>query len=147
MIAHAFRYPAAMSFGAVFAGMLIIFSDPLSDLGSRVYDVAQPVVTDWHVISAAHDGDDLVLTGTMIKRRNCTFVPPTLARDREGRNYAVISAAATAGKTWAASDDPQQYGPWRVVGGAGKRLTFLNVYLCGRSSPSVVELGVFGGTQ
>ena len=61
-------------------------------------------------------------------------------------NGRPISGSATAGKTWAPSDAPQRWGPWRVIGGAGKQLTFLNVYLCGQSAPSVVQLGVYPGT-
>lgn len=146
MIAHAIRYPFALAFGGVMASLLIVFGDPLGELGVRLHDAVRPVVIEWTVQSAARDGDDLILSGTLVKQRACTFLPPTLARDHDGRNYAVVSGSATAGKTWAPSDAPQRWGPWRVIGGAGKQLTFLNVYLCGQSAPSVVQLGVYPGT-
>jgi hypothetical protein len=113
------------------------------DITRDVYDSLRPIITEWTVENAIQDGDDLVVSGTMIKHRDCVFVPPTMARDALGRNYTVFSSSPTAGKSWAASGEPQHWGPWRVHGGIGKRLTFVNVYLCD-GYPSVIDLGVYG---
>jgi hypothetical protein len=135
--------------GAIAAGALlfptVIFMTPaMLDAGEMAYDRMRPVVVNWVVTDERSEGDDLILSGTMVKQRDCIFLPPTLARDMSsGRNYAVSSAAPTAGKTWAASSDPQSWGPWTVKGGAGKRLMFANVYICGDHRPSAVELGIY----
>ena len=49
------------------------------DYGSELYDELRPVVTDWHVTHAEVKGEDVVLIGSMIKRRDCIFQPPTQA--------------------------------------------------------------------
>ena len=129
--------------GAVLVPIAMVMAPVLSDVGTGVYDQLRPVVEYWTVNDSKLDGDDLLLSGTMIKRRDCMFMPPTLARDtKTGRNFMVESGSPTAGKTWAASDYPQAFGPWRVRGAAGKTLVFINIYSCGDSRPSAVELGV-----
>lgn len=144
MIAHAFRYPFAILAGAGMFLLAIVMSPGLMELGAATYDRVHPITSDWIITESHVDGADIVLSGTMLKNRNCVFVPPTVARDSAGQNYPVVSSSPTAGKTWAASGQPQRFGPWRVVGGAGKRLTFINVYVCGEGRPSILELGVYG---
>ena len=106
-------------------------------------DQVRPVIVEWRVTDARVEGADVILSGTMVKQRDCIYLPPTVAKDQTGRNYAVESTSPTAGKTWAASDLPQHFGPWRIPGGAGKTLEFINVYVCGENRPSIVRLGVY----
>jgi hypothetical protein len=136
----------------VFIGLIAGFAvamgaHSLSDAGISLYDSFRPVATDWKVTNAGVIDDTLVLYGTMVKVRNCIFVPPTIARDSSGTNYQIESGSHTSGKTWAAGHNPQKWGPWYVKGAVGKRLTFINVYLCGASRPVVVELGIFGSDK
>jgi len=139
--------PIALGFGAIF-GLIIAMSLPgLYDYGREQYEAARPVVRDWTVTDNFTDGDDVVLSGTMRKVRDCVYLPPTLARDDGGQNYTVTSTSPTAGRTWDASTLPQHWGPWRVSGGAGKRLSFIVVYMCGGSYPTIIELGSHGPTK
>jgi hypothetical protein len=134
----------ALAAGALLFPAIVFMTPAILEAGELAYDRMRPVAVNWVVTDERVEGDDLVLSGTMVKQRDCIFLPPTLARDlSNGRNYAVTSAAPTAGKTWAASRDPQAWGPWKVAGGAGKRLMFANIYVCGEHRPSAVELGVY----
>ncbi len=144
VISQALRYPFAILLGAGFFLLAIAISPGLMELGASTYDRINPIASDWIVTDSRNDGDDVVLSGHMLKHRNCVFVPPTIARDSAGQNYPVVSGSATAGKTWAASGQPQRFGPWRVVGGANKKLTFVNVYICGEGRPSILTLGIHG---
>jgi hypothetical protein len=127
---------------SLLVGFFLASSVPaVYDFGTSVYDGLRPVASDWKVNSKFTDGNDLVVSGTMVKNRSCMFVPPTLARDAFGKNHLVISTSPTSGKTWAADESPQAWGPWRVVDGASDTLTFINIYLCNGNRPSVVELG------
>jgi len=139
---------ARSNFGALIIGAVLVpvgmVSFPImSSVGTALYDTLRPVVTDWTVFNSEIDGADVLISGTLVKKRDCLFIPPTLARDIEtGRNYAVVSTSPTAGKTWASSDLPQAWGPWRVINGAGKTLMFINIYQCGNSQPVASELGL-----
>lgn len=125
------------------SALLLAFSSPVSRLVTAWYDIHHPVVSAWTVTSSEVHGADVTLRGTMIRQRNCLFVPPTIARDSTGQNYAVQSSSPTAGRSWGVSDAPQRWGPWVIPGGAGKPLTFANIYLCDEGRPKVVELGVY----
>lgn len=128
--------------GATVVPLLMMALPVASHLGHSAYDHVDPIVKYWTVNESRIEGVDLIITGTMIKSRNGLFMPPTIARDEaSGKNYAVVSASPTAGKTWAPSKYPQQFGPWRVAEAAGKTLTFFNVYQSPDGHISVVELG------
>ena len=144
MVVHSIKAsPLTAAFGAIIGFMLLLAMPAVLDLGREAYDTLRPVADHWTVTDAQIDGADAVLSGTMVKHRDCVYVPPTLARDAKGRNYQVTSASPTPGKTWDASPYPQQWGPWRVSGGANMRLTFIVVYLCAGNTPTVVELGTW----
>jgi hypothetical protein len=130
------------------AGLLlspfIVASLPiLIDAGSALQDRLTPVVTDWVVTTSEIEGPDLILSGTMVKNRDCIYLPPTLARDSAGVNRRVEIMNPTGPTTWAKDDQPQVWGPWRVPEGAGKSLAFINVYLCGTGRPTIIELGTY----
>lgn len=128
--------------GALVVPLLMMAVPVASHIGHAAYDHVDPIVKFWTVNSSHLEGRDLVIMGTMVKSRNGLFMPPTIARDEAtGRNYAVVSTSPTAGKTWAPSPYPQQFGPWRVADAAGKRLTFFNVYQSSDGHISVVRLG------
>jgi hypothetical protein len=136
------RYPSSILAGAAMMWFALPYAPQIA---ADFEDRLAPVVTDWRVTDAQVFGADLVLRGTMIKRRSCTFLPPTVARDEAGQNHAVRSTSPTAGQTWAPAESPQRWGPWTIVGGAGKRLEFANVYACHGGWPSFTDLGVFDG--
>lgn len=131
-------------FIGILLGPVVLAMMPwIEDMSVRAYDKANPVIVDWMVTESRTVGEDLIVSGTMIKVRNCVFIPPTLARDEHGRNLQVLSTSPTAGKSWAADDKPQEWGPWQVVGGAGKKLTFINIYQCWHDAPTAMLLGVY----
>lgn len=137
------RSPASFGAGIALGLLAIVFIVPLGSMWAALVDEVRPVIVEWKVTETRVEGADLILTGTMVKQRNCLYLPPTIARDQAGQNYAVESASPTAGKTWAATSEPQQFGPWRIPGGADKTLEFVNVYVCGNQRPSIVRLGVY----
>lgn len=111
-------------------------------LGGSAYDRLFPVTTNWEPASVVTDGDDVIVSGTMIKARcSCRYVPPPRARDSVGQNYLIVSTSPTASSSWACSGQPQAFGPWRVKGGAGKVLTFYQEHQCSNLWTSFTELG------
>jgi hypothetical protein len=136
--------PVIVAVGLLAGFFIAMGTHSLIDAGIVLYDSYLPVAENWKVTNSGSIDDTLVLHGSMVKNRDCIFVPPTVARDSNGVNYTVESGSHTAGKTWGASDKPQLWGPWYIKGGIGKKLTFINVYLCGNSRPVIVELGTFG---
>ena len=114
------RYPFAAIFGALvcLAG-LSLFPSALPSLEQSLF----PVADGWRVETAVRDGDDLLLTGTMIRERPCRFLPPVVARNERGQNLKLVHQSAIGGTSWAPSSEPQKWGPWRIVGGAGQVLS------------------------
>lgn len=117
----------------------------LTTLGaaSVIEPLVAPVITDWTVVASERVGSDLVLSGTMVKHRACTLVPPAIARDEIGQNRIVVSSALTAGLTWSADERPQKWGPWKIQNGAHHEHTVIISYRCHVLWPTVVEVGVF----
>lgn len=134
------RHPIAAFFGAVL-GSIMILTVPV--VAHWLEPLLLPVNTHWHVEVAQRDGDDLLVSGSMKKHRACVFLPPTIARDEDGNNYRVIHQSRNGGSSWAPDEQPQRFGPWRVVGGAGKKLEFINVFQCHSLWPTFSELGDF----
>lgn len=104
-----------------------------------------PVSTQWQALTVKVEGADLIVAGTMVKTRSCGYIPPPRARDESGLNMKVISMAATAGQSWAPADGPQHFGPWRVINGAGKKLTFYQEHKCHGLWPTFTTLGNLEG--
>jgi hypothetical protein len=103
-----------------------------------------PVITDWKIGAVAIDGADLVLTGTMRKTRDCLLIPPVVARDEKDRPYRLET------QLWAhkdASTDVQNWGPWRVINGAGHSLRFTMTYMCGGNYPTIVAVGKYEASR
>mgnify|MGYP000134343334 FL=1 len=142
MIRATVQYPWSALLGGLIAMFVIFMSGPLFTLGRAAYDELVPVATNWRVLDWRTEGDDIVLSGLMTKQRECVYVPPPMARDELGQNYELVNLSPANGGTWAVSGHPQKWGPWRVAGGAGKRLTFHILYSCG-SEVSISDLGTF----
>ena len=100
-----------------------------------------PVMVNWTVLGKARSDGDLLVWGTVVKARNCRFIPPILARDDTGQSYIVESMNPVRSMPWAATDTPHRFGPWRVAGGAGKVLTFEQIHRCHPMWDQVSELG------
>ena len=101
-----------------------------------------PVTTDWTALSVTTEGNDLVVAGTMVKRRDCEYIQPPRARAVvSNRQYVLTSRSPTAGRSWAPDDDPQPFGPWVVHGAAGDRVEFFVTYRCHPLWLSNVRLG------
>ena len=88
-----------------------------------------PVKTDT-VIRKAVIGDDLWLTGTSVKRRNCQFIPPVRARTESGQNLYIVSHNKTATVSWMTGDGPQNFGPWQIVNAKGHTVTIFQEFEC-----------------
>lgn len=110
-----------------------------------------PVLSDWSPVDVRRDGQDLIVTGTMVKRRaECQYIPPQRVRDDTiGQHLQLVSMAPTSGVNWDDNDGrPQFFGPWRVVGGAGRVLEFYSEHRCpGQPSPTFSRLGRIDDTQ
>lgn len=98
--------------------------------GPEMESTYLPVSKDWTPAVVERDGADLLVAGTLVKERACMYVPPPRARDHDGRNPAVVSASPTALQSWAPDENAQQFGPWRIIGGAGKRVLFFQEHRC-----------------
>lgn len=83
----------------------------IHDLEAWVY----PVKSGWKVTSAKLEGRELTISGTMIKHRNCQYIPGPRARDESAKNYFVESLSTTKNLAWIANDQPQAWGPWVIM--------------------------------
>ena len=120
----------------VIGGAWPLWTDALLDWRDQKF----PVITDWAITHAVVEGDDVVLRGTMRKRRECLLVPPVIARDTADVPYLLITGI------WAAKDSSimsQSWGPWRIVAGAQRHLSFTMVYLCAGGRPNIVQVGSY----
>jgi hypothetical protein len=137
---YVLRYPFSALAGAGLAISLFF----LIPSAANVFEArVMPVAVEWTVTEARRDGEDLYLSGTMVKRRPCLYVPPIIVRDQIGQNYLMEHQSAIRGNSWAASSGAQKFGPWKVHKGAGKLLTFSAVYDCHSLWPTFNTLGTF----
>ena len=119
----------------VIGGAWPLWSDALLDWRDQKF----PVITDWKVTQAVIEGEDVVLQGTMRKRRECLLVPPVIARDLGGVPYRLLAE-------WRAKDSSPKtipWGPWRIVAGAQRELAFTMVYVCSGGRPNIVQVGSY----
>jgi len=91
---------------------------------------AFPPKHSWKPLSISSDGADGIVAGEMVKAWNCIYMPPPMAHDSIGRWYAVESASASSAQSWPARAAPYRFGPWRVIGAAGKEITFFHRDAC-----------------
>lgn len=84
---------------------------------------ALPVKHDFRVAKLGVDGFDVVVSGTMVKRWSCEYQPPPRAVDSSGLHYLVESSSATRSSNWPISNAPYAFGPWRIVGAAGRKVS------------------------
>ena len=89
-----------------------------------------PVNKDWTVASIEVEGRDVIVSGRMRKARPCEYIAPVRARTTDGVHLSVTSTSPTSGQSWSPSVRPQQFGPWRVHGGAGSHVEIYQVHRC-----------------
>lgn len=89
-----------------------------------------PVKTDNAITYQAVIDDDLWVTGTSIKLRNCQFVPPVRARTESGQNLYIVSHNKTATVSWMPGEGPQNFGPWQIVNAKGHTVTIFQEFEC-----------------
>lgn len=121
---------------AVMAGTLTLTTMPLVE--AKLF----PVMSDWTVTEAYVEGNDLIVKGTVIKRRDCTYIPPPRALAPDGAPLLVRSYSPTAQISWPAGAGPQQFGPWRVVNGAERDVQFFFQHSCHAAYDIVTPLGI-----
>lgn len=105
-----------------------------------------PVVTQWKVTSFWVEGNDVIIGGTMLRHRGeCQYNPPPMVRLKSERgpeiNVAVESLSPTRSFSFAASKEPQVWGPWRIAGGRGMKMSFYNHYRCHPGWTTTAVLG------
>lgn len=127
---------------SLLSGMVSLVALTVFISGPEIERRLFPVHTDWTVLEQMTLGRDLVISGTMIKRRHCAYIPGPIARDENGQNFYVESASATAAISWAADDKPQNFGPWTIRDGAGRKLTLFQQHKCHILWPTFTKLGV-----
>lgn len=120
---------------AVMAGTLTLTTMPLIE--AKVF----PVMTDWTITEARIEGNDLIVSGTVVKRRDCTYIPPPRALASDGAQLLVRSYSPTARISWPAGAGPQQFGPWRVINGANRDVQFFFQHSCHAAYDIVTPLG------
>lgn len=114
-------------------------------IGSTVryaYYSLKPVIFDWKVDFVTIEGKDVILRGSMRKRHECLYLPPPRAVDTAGKHYDVVSGSTSPGGRWPANGQAFQYGPWRIVDGAGQRLTLYQQHDCPETPAVTTILGV-----
>lgn len=101
-----------------------------------------PPKTQWEPLIVTTDGRDLVVSGTVVKPRNCGFEGP-LGRDVAPpyKWVPVVSESETLGQTWPAGPEPKWFGPWRFVGAAHKEVDVYQTHWCHRFWPLTTYLG------
>lgn len=132
------RVAAAIVLGMVLTVIVSIVVIPTT---AWVESELFPAMKDWQPTVVTIKGNDIELSGTVVKSRSCKYLPPPRARDENGTHYIVESDAPTRTMTWAPSDEPQKFGSWRVFGVRGKELTFYQEHRCHWLWDAVVVLG------
>lgn len=105
------------------------------------FDSLFPVHSQWRVASTEVDGDDVIISGTMLKNRDCRYIPPPRARTLDGQNLKVTSSSPTAEITWMSDAKPQNFGPWRIHGGARETVIVYQHHQCHFAWDTFTELG------
>lgn len=101
-----------------------------------------PVTRDLKISSLKIVDDDVILTGTVRKVRNCEYLAPVRARTLDGVPLQVVSGRKTATQTWSPSDTPQEFGPWTIFDGAGKEIEIYHVHRCNPLWLTYSQLGI-----
>lgn len=96
----------------------------------KTIDGLIPVNDSWTPTSVTIVGEDVWISGTLIKHRNCQYIAPNRAKSDGGVNFKVESHSPTAGVAWIASDEPQRFGPWQVHGAANTKFTLYQEFEC-----------------
>jgi hypothetical protein len=125
----------AMLFSALVFVTVVMIQGPMQESEHA------PVITNWTPLAVVVEGDDVIISGMMVKSRGCSYLPPPRARSSDGRVFPVISTAPLPGFSWAPSPTPQQFGPWRVVGARGYRLELYQEHRCHIFWPTFTVLG------
>jgi hypothetical protein len=131
----------ALVSSSIVLALLFVSIFVLLPQGQRIDSYLNPVKKDWVVETQAFDGNDLIISGTLVKARSCTYLPPPRARDNFGNTFLVQSLSAGPGISWVASKHPQKWGPWRVVNGKNKVIEFYMVDKCHFLWDNVTILG------
>lgn len=108
----------------------------------RAEQAFMPIKTDFKIVSAMVDGEDLLISGTAVKHRDCEYLPPTKATDLLTNKLLLIDTMSdTATVSWPPDDKARPFGPWRVLKGAGRPLEFHQEFRCHFGWTSNVYLG------
>jgi len=106
----------------------------------------RPVMTHWTPTSVTRDGDDVLVSGHVIKRWQCDYQPPPLAETVTGRPLVTSTQSSTANRDWPSDGYPRDFGPWRIKGGAGQKIRVYFHHVC-FGSDVITPVGVIDATK
>jgi hypothetical protein len=114
----------------------------LSMISPRMETRLFPVNKDCHVTEATVTPSGvLVISGNMVKQRQCQFLPPTKVRTDTGLNLAVYTSDVIVNTTWLASPKPQKWGPWSISTAGATEVTLYQEHRCNIFWNTISELG------
>lgn len=120
--------------------ILIMAADPLQRLAMIQYYKASPVMSNWEPSEIYVDGNDVIVSGWMIKNHDCTYIPPPRASDPSKRPFVVVAKSATPYQNFPTG--PMPFGPWMIVGAAASpRVDMAQEHDCGNDVITFSELG------
>lgn len=123
---------------------LLLITIPISILVGPTIEVKlAPPVADWTVDIVAHEGQDLILAGSLRKTRTCDYQPPPRAVDEFGYNYVIESRNVAKIADWPVLGRPQRFGPWVIPGAAGHEVTVYQEHKCHPLWQVITVLGTY----
>jgi hypothetical protein len=103
----------------------------------------RPVVASWDALRIERDGNDVLLSGTAVKRWQCAYQPPPIAETLTG---AQLQTFAPTGREWPSDGNARTFGPWRIKDAAGTKFRLYLHHKC-FDSDVLTPLGVVDATH
>jgi hypothetical protein len=120
--------------------LAIMIGEPAQRLALVTYHKAFPVITGWQPSAVFVDGSDVIVSGSMVKRYDCKYMPPPRAFDPAGRPFVVVATSVTPTTNFPTGERP--FGPWRIVGAAATpRIDLMQEHDCGNDVLVFSDLG------
>jgi hypothetical protein len=106
----------------------------------------RPVMTGWTATSVTREGDDVLISGHVVKRWQCDYRPPPVAETVAGRPLATETNSLMSSREWPADGYPRNFGPWRIKNGAGQKIRLYYHHVC-FGADVLTPLGVIDATK
>ena len=89
-----------------------------------------PVMTEWTAAKVARDGNDVLVSGTVVKRWQCEYLAPPIAETITGAPLETQTHSLLPQRMWPADGRPRDFGPWRIKNAAGMRFRLYYHHEC-----------------